>query len=237
MFETICSCFWPTTSCLVPKNEEEEAKTKKKKGKGILRRKKKEKKRSSQSSSISLESNPEPEPEARRAPPEYKCGMEEMTFVGEVIRDDFVTPISQDITHIHHNIIETALRRDAVLVIHNECIAPYFDNGFARKYDEANAAHSLHQLQQKHQQKHQQLHPELMRGAGDSNISQSSTEKVANTMSSPKVKRTKKHYTRGIRAQGTKKTDTNETMGISEGGEKQTTTIRVRRRRSYIGSE
>jgi hypothetical protein len=234
MIEYICSCLHLPKEILT--TTKAEAKTKKKKSvlKGILRRKKKEKRTLTQQPTISLESNQEPE---ARAPSEYKCGMEEMTFVGEVIRDDFVTPISQDITHIHHNIIETALRRDAVLVIHNECIAPYFDNGFARKYDEANAAHSLHQLQQKHQQKHQQLHPELMRGAGDSNISQSSTEKVANTMSSPKVKRTKTYCTRGIRAQGTKKTDTNETMGISEGGEKQTTTIRVRRRRSYIGSE
>jgi hypothetical protein len=185
-----------------------------------------------QQPTISIESNQELEPELEaREPPEYKCGMEEMTFVGEVIRDDFVTPISQDITHIHHNIIELALRKDADLLQY-ECIAPYFEDGFARMNDEANTAHSLHQLQQKYEQ----LHPELMRGAGDSDISQSITEKVANTMSSPKGKRTK-IYTRGIRAQGTKKTGKNGTMRISEGEEKQKAMIRVRRRRSHVGSE
>jgi len=210
MLEDICSCFHP------PVTTEAEATTQKK---GILRRKKKERQ------PISLASKPEPE---ARVPPDYKWDMEEMNFVGEVIRDDIMKPLSQDMTVIRHNILEP-LQEDLV-IISNECSAQCFHDDFARENDEAYAAQSMRQLRQKYQQQH----PGLMMPVDSRDNSQTPTNKVVNTNSPPKVKRTTKSFTRGIRPQVAKKTGKIGTMErISEGGEKQST-IRVRRRRSAI---
>jgi len=216
MFEDICSylSFGDTATSFFSEKEEDEAKTKKKRGlKGILRRKKKEKQ------PIYVKNKPEPE---AKAPPEYKWDMEEMTFVGEVIRDDFVTPLSQDITIFQHNMIE-------------QCC----DDGVFESDDEATAEQSLHQLQQKYQKQHPGL---LMRDDSDtitnssqfgSDDSSQSSERVSNHFKtftsnfSPRARHKKTLVsTKGIRAQGTTKKTTgkNGTLGI-----------RVQRTRSSIG--
>jgi len=74
-----------------------------------------------------------------------------MSFVGEVIRDDFMKPLSKDIAHIHRNIIEP-LQQDVVL-IHNECKSQCFDDSFAREYE----SDALNQLRQPYQQQYPEM--------------------------------------------------------------------------------
>lgn len=212
----ICSCFHPAGIVSIPK----------KNGlKGILRKQTKYNKTSMQSTS--LESNQEPE---AGAPAYKKWDMSEMGLACEVIMDDFMKPLSKDIVHVHHIIIEP-LQQDVVL-IYNECSAQCFDDSFAREYG-ANAVQSLHQLRQPYQQQHPEMRDD------DCDRSQS-TEKVANTSTCtvsstflPRVISNGKTYSKGLRTQGSKKMGKNGTMGISQREKKQSTTIQ--RKRSNIG--
>eukprot|EP00979_Chaetoceros_neogracilis_P004088 scaffold712_cov255-Chaetoceros_neogracile.AAC.4 len=107
-------------------------------------------------------------------------GMDEMRFVGEVIREDFVKPLSTDIVNIHQNIVGP---------LHNGC----FRAGFAREANEVDASRSSNHEQDKYEKDSQGT----------------STEKADNTASRTPIS-FKKTYSVGIRRKGIKKIRKND---------------------------
>lgn len=93
--------------------------------KGILINMRKKKRKSQQFPSL-LESKSE----SKAASPESNTwDMDEMRLVGEVIRDDFVKPLSKDMVHIRQNIVELVLYS-------NECRSgEYSDDSFAEQIE------------------------------------------------------------------------------------------------------
>ena len=160
--------------------------------KGILTNKRKTQTKSPQTPSL-LEKNSE----SKAAHFESTTwDMDEMKLVGEVIREDFVKPLSKDMVQIHQNIVEP---------LHNGCKSDCFDDSFAGEID-ADVATLLHQKQTDCEK--------FSQGA--------STKKAANFATSPIL--IKKTYSLGIRSNGTKKSRKNGMPSQSKArGKKQLT--------------